>query len=352
MAARGKVVVCVVSIVILIAVIAAYLIYFKTPLKVVDVKKTVEPTLVRAIVAKKQLWPIDVKLVGKVNAKKGHMVKSEVSGRIEQVKVRSGQLVKKGQLLFQINDKVLKAQLAEDVANLKVKKDYYQQIANIYKKDFASKTKYELALGDFNTAKAAVRKVEQQLILTQVYAPFSGELGIVNVQLGQFVSAGTQLTELQNKNILRVDVMVPSRYYNLVNKGQAVLFKINKNATKSFKAFITAKSPAINQQSNTFKVRAQVSQPAGLVAGMTVRVNIILNSKIKRISIPQTAVKYSTFGNSIFVVKDNRVFGQNVTLGSRRGSRLVALKGLKAGDIVVTDDAFRLRPGQLVRLAK
>lgn len=352
MAGRRKIVVFVIIIAIIVAVIAGYFIYFKSPLKVASVKKTVEPTLVRAIVAKKQIWPIRIKLVGQVNAKKGHIIRSEVAGRIEQVQVRSGQSVTKGQLLFQINDKVLKAQLAEDIANLKVKKDYYLQIANIYKKDFASKTKYELALGDYNVAQAAVRKVKQQLILTQVYAPFSGDLGIVNVQLGQFVSAGAQLTELQNKNSLRVDVMVPSQYYHLINKGQTVLVKVNNKTSKLYKALIEAKSSAINEQSNAFKVRAQVSHPAGLISGMTVSVSLIINSKIKKLSVPQTAIKYSTFGNSILIIKNHRVYPKSVTLGDRRGSQVVVLAGLAEGDVVVTDDAFKLRPGQLVSVGK
>lgn len=253
----------IISILVVVIVIACVVVLWlaygsnKQPLK--QTKPNI--TYIKTAQVKQVNWPTRVLLLGHVYAVKGIMLRAQYAGQITHVLVSSGQLVKKDQLLLEINPKILAAQIAQDQSNLNLAREKYQQNTQLYHKGFISKLDYEISKDNYLADQAALNQTQQQWNLTQVKAPFAGRFGVLKVHLGDYVNRGDALGFIGHGHSFRIDINAPTRYLDKVHLGDLVYFKSEALGQKHYTAKIFAIDSKIDQSSRTFEVRALIESP-------------------------------------------------------------------------------------------
>ena len=214
------------------------------------------PTIVTPITIKAQVWQDKIQSVGSLSAFQGVVLKPEASGRITKIYFKSGQIVKKGAPLIQLNDTIIKAQLQKAQALAILDKLNYQRYLQLYQKHFYDKADLDKALATLKGAQADVAQYQAQLQQTLISAPFAGKIGLVKISIGDFVNEGiTELVSLQQLNPLRVDFTVPGIYLREINNGDKVIVNIND---QQYRGTIYAYDAAIDPDTRMLAVRAKI----------------------------------------------------------------------------------------------
>lgn len=344
-------------IVIIIVVIAAlwgYHAFKETHQKPTAVPK-VAPVTVGLSTAKEENWPEQVVTTGEVTSVHGLMVSAEISGRVTKVYVKSGQMVKKGQALFQINPATLLAKLESVDARLKLAKVNYEQQQEIYKKGFGSKILLATAKSRYTATIEEAQQAKAQLNLAEVRAPVAGRVGLRIVKLGDYVDAGSALISLDVKSALRVDFSVPQRYLSQLRLGQTVLVQSEAFPGKVFKAKLYAINARITPEVRSVRLRAMLQTPAKeVLSGLFGAVRLNLTESNPVVVVPKSAVTYNISGSTVFIVNQTTHKAESVVVktGSYRGGSVALLSGVKAGDWIVISGQNKLRDGALVAVPK
>jgi membrane fusion protein (multidrug efflux system) len=306
-------------------------------------KQVAQAIIVPIVKAKSATWHKLISSVGTIQAQKGIVVKADTSGRITKVMVKSGQMVQKGQALFEINPKIIQAKLNAQKAQLTKTQDQLQRIKILYQEKVASKAQYEKALYTYQQDKADVKSFQEQLNQKIIRAPFSGHFGLTDQHLGSYVAVGTSLGSLQSVGKQRVDFAIPGSYYNQVQKGDTVFV-----ASPALKSKIIAKvyaiDSAVSRNTRMLKVRALLTQPI-LTPGMFVEATLQLKPTYSVVVVPQTAVLRSLSGDVVYAVVDGKAQETLVKIDERRGSVLSITKGLTAGELVLSGGQNKVMNG-------
>ena len=311
------------------------------PPAVVEVSKVVYSTREQQLAA-----------TGTLSAIPGIVIKSEISGRITQVYFKSGDSVQAGAPIVEINPDIIKAQLAQAQASLLLTKLNYDRAASLYKSHDVSEADYDKARADYSSAQALVEQMQAQLRQTHIIAPFAGRLGLSQVNLGDYVSSGQQIVNLQSIDPIYVDFSIPEVYLSKVAAGQAVTLHTVAYPDEKFIGKIEALESAINPANRTLMLRASAPNKDGkLLPGAFVEVSILINEQTKVIEIPQTAVVFSPQGDYVFTVVDGKAVQTNVVLGDRDSERVIVKSGIKVGDTIVTAGQLKVHDGTPVVVA-
>jgi membrane fusion protein (multidrug efflux system) len=314
-------------------------------------------------------WEGQLTAVGSVVAERGVAVSNDSPGMVKAIKFDSGDEVKKGQVLVELDTGVERAQLASAAA----RRDLALQTAERTRKLAASQTvtqaKVETDEAQLKTAETELNALSAQIDRKVVRAAFSGRLGIRKVNLGQYLAPGTTMTTLEALDAVFVDFTLPQQTLHDVTVGLPVRITVNGNlsAGESFTAngTVAAVDPSIDPTTRSIKVRAAVPNPGQkLRPGMFVDAGVVLPKRASVVAVPQTAVLHASYGDSVFVIEapkpEDKVQPgapikiarqQFVRLGESRGDFVAIVDGVKVGQQVVTQGAFKLRNGSRVLIS-
>lgn len=313
------------------------------------------PQTVSAMKAPLLTWQPTLHAVGSLRAVQGVDVTTELGGLVAGIDFKSGDHVKAGDLLVQLDVSADKAQLQGLQAAAKLAEINYKRDETLIKKRAISQSQLEQDRSKLDSAKAAV--VQQQAMIEKktIRAPFSGELGVRQVDLGQYVAPGTEIVTLQNLQPVYVEFALPQQDINDVHRDQPVTLTVNAYPGIDFHGKINAIDPKIDPQTRNFNLQATIpNTDERLRPGMFAEVEVALPQHPQYVTLPQTAISYNPYGDFVYVLKETK--GQNgksvltahetfVTTGDTRGDQVAILKGIEAGDLVVTAGQLKLHEG-------
>ena len=319
----------------------------------------VPPVVVATVKAELQSWQPRIRAAGSLRAVQGIDVASEIPGVVEAVYIKSGVEVKSGQVLLDLN-------AATDMAQLQALEAAVEQAQTVYDRD-RKQLKIQAVSQAVVDADAAelkgrrARQAEQAAVVAKkkIRAPFSGKLGISAVSPGQYLNAGEKIVALQALDAVYADFFLPQQELSRLAVGQAVSVSIDAFPGRIFSGTITAINTRIEADTRNVRVEALIPNPAHeLLAGMFVSVVIEAGAAVQYITLPQTAVAFNPYGETVFIVdasvpeaqgvfvmKARQVF---ITVGEARGDQLSVLKGISAGDTIVSSGQHKLRNGSIV----
>jgi membrane fusion protein (multidrug efflux system) len=270
----------------------------------------------------------------------------------------SGQDVKEGAVLVQIDDSVEQADLKSGLAQLKKAELELVRQRELLTRNNTSKTVFDAALSARDVAAATVDRVRAVIAQKAITTAFSGRLGIRNVDLGQYVAPGTAMVTLQQLTPIYVDFPVPEQSLNLMAVDGVVEVTVDSEPGRIFEGKIESIDAKVNQATRNVLVRARVENlEARLLPGMFANVNVVAGAPQELVTVPRTAVSYSLYGNSIYVVveataaqgaaaaeKQLVVDRRFVRTGEERDDRVAILEGIKPGEQVVVAGQLKLQP--------
>jgi membrane fusion protein (multidrug efflux system) len=276
----------------------------------------------------------------------------EVSGRVTNIFFKEGSMVKKGQMLVQIYDGEIKANIRKLQAQKQLQQKMQERQRQLLNIGGISRQEYESTQTQVRSFEADIASAQAQLRATKIIAPFNGTIGIRNISVGAIVSPTTLITTLQQVHPLKMDFTIPDQYRRSVKNGKEVFFSVTGlNDTLSGK--IVAIDPGADPATRTVKVRAVIPNPSGrLVAGSFAQVIIPLQSDNNAILIPSQAVIPTTKDKKVAVVKEGKAKLVVVHLGERTNDKVEVLDGLQSGDTIVLTGLMQVKPGMKVKITK
>lgn len=314
------------------------------------------PTVtVSVIKAKSETWSARLQATATLEAEQGTMLTAQAPGTITGLYFKSGERVKKGTLLVQINDNVARAKLAADKASLTNARQNLERQRRLYARQATSLAALQGAEATYREAQAAVQADQATLSNLQIRAPFDGHLGLRKANLGEYVAPGSPIVDIQQWNPLRVQFQLPQGDLGRVRRGDRVTLRIDGMNGQQFSGRVTAIGAAINDSTRTFSVEAKIDNSAArLRPGMFGLVSLQLKQKRHVIAIPKIAITYNTYGDFIYIVETTpkgRIAKQiNVKTGVEKGNWVAIEQGLKAGQTVVIAGQVKLYPGAHVKI--
>lgn len=291
-----------------------------------------------------------IQVAGSIISNEEVELHTETSGKVINIAFNEGQKVKKGDLLLKVNDAELQAQLqkAEIRKKLSEDKEYRQKI--LLAKKGVSQEVYDAALNDLNSAKADIENIKAQIAKTEIRAPFNGTIGLRYVSEGSYVSPSSQIANLQDLSRVKIDFSVPQRYAASISIGSKV--KIKTSSGKEYQVKIYALEQKIDPNTRALKVRAIHQNEKGeLVPGSYVSVDIDLNDINNAVVIPTQALALDITGEIVYLYKDGKAVPRKVESGIRSETDVQIVKGLAAGDTVITSGIMQIRPNVKVKIA-
>ncbi|HHF3219491.1 TPA: multidrug efflux RND transporter periplasmic adaptor subunit VmeC [Vibrio diabolicus] len=292
-------------------------------------------------------WVPVIEAIGFIEPNQGVTVANETSGVIDKIAFDSGTQVKAGQPLVLLDSDVEKANLKSSQAKLPAAEAKYKRYQGLFKKGSISKEAYDEAEANYFSLKADIESLKATIDRREIKAPFDGVVGIRNVYLGQYLQAGTDIVRLEDTSVMRLRFTVPQTDISRINIDQEVDIFVDAYPDQPFKGSISAIEPAVNVQSGLIQVQADIPNSDGkLRSGMFARANIILPKLENQVTLPQTAITFTLYGDNVYIVTEEdgekRVKQHVVKVGERSKDIAHILEGVKPGDVVVTSGQVRL----------
>ena len=309
----------------------------------------IPPAVVLIAPVKLESWQSAITATGTLAGNQSVTIKPEISGRVTAVYFHSGEDVKAGTPLLQLNADILQAQYTQSAAQAKLSEANYQRSVLLFQKKVISKADLDNGLAKFESDKASAEKAKAELNQALIRAPFDGRLGLRMVNLGDYVSSGQTIVDLVSINPLRVDFRVPEIYLNQIKSGQTVEIYSRSYSDVTFTGKVYAIDAEIDASTRTLGVRAVVDNKQGkLLPGAFVDVKLMTGSPQKLITIPQTALSYESEKVFVYKVVNGKAVKTIITTGERRGDDIAVLTGLKADDSIVAAGQLKVSDGQPV----
>ena len=314
---------------------------------------------VSAMTVKTEPWSPTLKAVGSLRAVRGTDIAPQLAGIVAEVPFKSGDEVKAGDVLLQLVDEDDVATLNSLKANAELARLTYERNKELVRTHAVSQAALDNAIATYKSALAQVAAQQALVNKKQIKAPFSGRVGIRLVDVGQYLSPGTKVTTLQALDPIFIDFSLPQQSIRLVKPGQKVTMTTDAFPGESFTGEISALDPKADSETRNVSIRAELSNPDHkLLPGMFGSVTILTGTPENLLTLPQTAITYNPYGQSVYIVKKGEpgedgkpvltVQQTFVTTGETRGDQVEIVKGIKEGDEVVTAGQIKLRNGSHV----
>ena len=319
------------------------------------------PESVSSALAKTDTWQSQMTAVGTIAPVEGVALSNDSPGVVSKIHFESGQLVKQGDVLVEMDASVERAQLASAVVHHDLAVVNVNRSRALVKEQVSSQAQLDSDEATVKSSATDAQTIQAQIARKIVRAPFSGRLGIRAVNVGQYLNPGTQLTVLQAVGAMFVDFSLPQQQLTTLTVGMPVKVKIEASDAPAVDGTIAAVDPTIDSTTRMIKLRASVPNAGeSLRPGMFAQVAVILPGEGTVVTAPLTAIVHASFGDSVFVVEakkpdspgakttpDGKVIKnarqQFVRLGESRGDFVSVLDGVKPGDELVSAGAFKLR---------
>jgi|SRR5215469_565913 len=319
---------------------------------------TPPPEAVTTITAKQETWPSTLSVVGTMNAIHGVTVSADLPGTVDQIKFDSGKWVQEGEVLVQLDTRQERAQLAAMQAQQDLAKINYDRMQQLVNEGVISRQDYDKAMADQRQTEANTAEIRATIDRKTIRAPFSGVLGIRQVNLGQYLAAGSPIVPLQSLDPIYVNFNVPQQIVGRMQPGRNVRITSDNLPGAVFTGRVNAVDSVVDQSTRNVQVQAIMANPGGkLRPGMFVEVEVGVGEQRTVFPMPASAISYAPFGDSVFLVTDLKspsgetyrgVRQQFVKVEGSRGDQVGVISGLNPGDVVVTSGVFKLRNGAAV----
>src|SRR5689334_10186064 len=313
------------------------------------------PEAVTTIVAAQEQWPSTINAIGTLAPVRGVTVSADLPGIVDQILFESGDWVREGQTLAILDTRQEQAQMAAAEAQRVLARLNFNRMQELLDQRVISKAEYDSATAQSRETEARVGEIRAAIERKTIRAPFSGILGIRQVNKGQYLAGGDPLVTLQALNPIYVNFGVPQQAIGQIRVGRGVRITTESLGGLAFDGRVTAIDSVVDETTRNIQVQATLANPDGkLRPGMFVQTEMVLGASQPVIALPASAISYAPYGDSVFIVSDMQddkgrtyrgVRQQIVTLGSARGDQMAVLSGIKAGDEVVTSGLFKLRNG-------
>ncbi|MCF7729535.1 MAG: efflux RND transporter periplasmic adaptor subunit [Chthoniobacterales bacterium] len=319
------------------------------------------PVAVTSMAVETQIWYPVLQAVGSLSAAQGVMLSADLPGIVYKTPLGpGGTMVRKGDLLVQLDTRQEEAQLRSAEAKCVLARSTYDRTMNLSEKSVVAKATLDDARAQYDSALGAVEEIKVMIRRKTLYAPFDGMLGICVINEGQYLQSGAPIVPLNLLDVLSVNFSLPQQNFSELHAGQAIRVKAEGVPHKTFEGTITGINSELDAVTRNIGVSGSIKNEDMLLrGGMFVTVAVLLPPKKNVIAVPETAINYAPYGDSVFVIeslkKENEVpyLGvreQPVTLGTRQGDQVEIVRGLKAGDNIVTSGVFKLQPGSPVKI--
>lgn len=260
-------------------------------------------TLVTAMDVKGSEWTPVIEAVGYVRPNQGAMLSAQMPGTVNRILVKAGDPVKKGQLLVELDSSVEQASLKASEAQLVAVQANYQRYRNLAASNSASKAELDNAQAAYNQLVASIESLKASIKRRQIYAPFDGEAGIVKINVGQYINAGTEIVRVEDRSQMKVSFTLPQTDLENIKVGQKVTVTADAVLGQTFEARISAIDPAVNKNTGLVELEATVNGRDMLYSGMFARLRIALPTEYQQVVVPQIAVTYAMYGESAYVLQ-------------------------------------------------
>jgi membrane fusion protein (multidrug efflux system) len=316
------------------------------------------PDAVTTIVAAQEEWPATLTAIGTTAAVQGVTVSADLPGLVDQISFESGRSVREGDVLVVLDTRQEQAQLAAAEAQRDLARVNFERMQGLVEDGAISRADYDRAAAEAKQTEARVGEIRATIARKTIRAQFSGILGIRQVNLGQYLSAGDPIVPLQSLHPIYVNFGVPQQETARIRLGRTLRVTADDLTGVEFIGRVTAIDSVVNEATRNVQVQATIPNPDGrLRPGMFVQTAVVTGTSRSVIALPASAVSYAPFGDSVFIVGDMKgpdgqtyrgVRQQFVKLEGSRGDQVAVVSGVNAGDEVVTSGVFKLRNGAAV----
>lgn len=321
------------------------------------------PSAVSSLVTTEEEWVPQLKAVGSTEAVQGVIVSTDLPGIVKQIAFESGQAVKKGDLLVQLDTVQEQAQLRASEAKRQLAEVNIRRFKSLLDKRVAAQSDYDQAAAEYLQLQANSEEIKALIERKTIRAPFDGLLGIREVNVGQYLKSGDPIAPLQAMDPIYVNFSLPQQNLGVLKVGGKIKVQADGLPNEAFAGEITAINSVVDAATRNVQVQAKLSNPDGkLRPGMYVTADVQMPTNEKVIFIPSTAISYAPYGDSVFVIEEmtdpkdpkstpyKGVRQQFVKLGPSRGDQVAITSGLKVGEEIATSGVFKLRPAAHVEI--
>ncbi|MGH8502075.1 MAG: efflux RND transporter periplasmic adaptor subunit [Gammaproteobacteria bacterium] len=319
-------------------------------------------------------WPQEIETVGTFAAVNGAELATEASGIVDEINFKNGAHVEAGEVILRLDTDIDVAELNALEAAARLAEIELERVRRLYESNSISKAEVDIRQSQADQARANVEAQRARVEQKTVAAPFSGVLGIRQVNLGQYVNAGSAIVNLQSLDPIFLNFMLPEQRLADISSGQPMTARVDAFPRGHFNGTITAIEPRVERTTRNFMIQASIDNPDGqLRSGMFARVELAVGKPQAVLTVPQTAISFNPYGNSVYVIRaagassraahkqqDNSapsagsaqasdkqpgltVVQRFVRTGARRGDLISITDGLKAGERVATSGLLKLR---------
>jgi len=327
--------------------------------KMMSTPQTMPPTTVSSATVKEEDWAPQLTAVGSVSAVQGAVVSAELAGIVSEIDFENGAEAKKGEVLMKLDASQEEALLRSAEAEAQLAGTDLERSRDLAMKKVVSSAELDSAQSKFRRLNAVVDQMRSSIAKKTLIAPFDGQLGIRQVNVGQMINPGQQVVALTALDPVYVDFALPEQYLSKLAKDLEVTVRADAFPDRQFKGKLTAINSMVDSVTRNVSLQATLENPDhALHPGNFAKVEVALPETQKTIVIPGSAVSYAPYGDSVFVIekqkdpktgKESQVLRQQfVRIGDARGDFVAVTQGLKAGETVVSTGVFKLRNGMAV----
>lgn len=292
-----------------------------------------------------------VTAVGSLASNESIIVRPEVAGRIVEIAFQEGQPVKQGELLIRLDDSLNRAELDEAQARLELAKRNFTRTEELAAGRIATERSRDEARSALDVSTATVELAKVRLEKTRIQAPFDGIAGLRQVSVGDYVTAGQDLFNLEDITPIKVDFRVPEKFLPALRAGQTIEVNVDAYPGRSFTGEVYAIDPRIDAAGRSLVMRARVANDESLLRpGLFARVTLILELKPEALTVPEQAIFPRGDSQFVYKVVNGKAEETRVTIGTRRDGRVEIVEGLAREDMVVTAGHQKIRDGSAVRV--
>ena len=329
--------------------------------KMMSMPKMMPTTTVTSAPVKEENWAPKLSAVGSVSAAQGAVVSAELAGIVSEINFENGSEAKKGEMLMKLDASQEEALFRSAEAEAQLARTDLERARDLAMRKVVSSAELDSAQSKFTRLNAIVDQMRSNIAKKTIVAPFDGQLGIRQVNVGQMISAGQQVIALTALDPVYVDFALPEQHVSKLTKDLEVRVHVDALPGREFNGKLTAINSNVDPITRNVPLQATLQNPDHVLRpGMFAKVDVMLPETKKAIVIPGAAVSYAPYGDSVFVIekqkdpksgKESLVLRQQfVRIGEARGDFVAVLKGLKAGEEVVGTGVFKLRNGMVVTI--
>ncbi len=314
------------------------------------------PASVAATEAQGETWQPAIRSVGSLEAVNGIAVTTEVAGTVREINFDSGQRVNAGDVLVRLEDSVDRATLDGLIADRELARTQYERASELSSRRAISQSEIDETRFRYEGVQAGVAEQQARIAKKTIRAPFDGLLGLRQVDIGEFISPGNSIVQLQALDPIYVDYSVPEREFRNLKVGQEVVVRVPAYPEREFAGTVSAIDSGVDEGTRSVKVRATLANAdQALRPGMFAEVRTLRDETREVTTVPRTAISYNTYGDFVFVINEGEegkltVSRRQVETGDAREGRVEVVSGLQAGDRVVRAGLIKLREGQPIQI--